>query len=435
MKNNIFLKLSKFLFLFFIQFNVFCLEFKDYVPRPDYVPNYDKPFNQYTWLVAHNAYSNYSNFSNQYGIKISKQLELGVRGLMLDLYDFNDEIYLCHKTCLLSEYGTFVEEMNNTIIPFLENNPNEVLTLFLEDHSSKDFFKRALNQVKDLSKYVFNPQKWNDRSNWPTLNELIQKNQRLFIISENEKNSGYFEINSGEVHVIFGQDISVENYWSLGDTYMSHDYRCYSRWKNIPLSTEKASPFYNYWDRIFVMNQFHGIPYAPHSEEDNKFYKLKKREEKYCKPYSKRFPNFIAVDNITHGNALEYVEWHNNGGILFYNKNYNYESLVCGLATTFNRKIPLYKAGCYDYVTKGQLQGVPKGTKILIYSSDYNLNNSEYTEIEVLNDLNFTEPINIDSFDASFEDKNFKLKYFGKNGMKDSVYAVEIIRSNIKNDN
>ena len=27
------------------------------------------------------------------------------------------------------------------------------------------------------------------------------------------------------------------------------------------------------------------------------------------------------------------------------------------------------------------------------------------------------------------------LKYFGKNGMKDSVYAVEIIRSNIKNDN
>ena len=46
------------------------------------------------------------------------------------------------------------------------------------------------------------------------LEELI-KNQRLFIITDNKNNSGYYEFDNKEIHLLFGQDISVENYWSL----------------------------------------------------------------------------------------------------------------------------------------------------------------------------------------------------------------------------
>lgn len=421
--------------LFFISFhllftlrhnNLYSIEYKSYIPRPDYVSNFDKPFNEYTWLVAHNAFSNATILSNQYGMKISDQLKLGARGLMLDLYDYNGAVYLCHKTCLISEYGTFVDEMNKTIIPFLKENPDVILTLFLEDHSSKPFLDKALSQIQDLEKYTFNPQKWRNYKNWPTLNELIHEDQRLILISENEENSGFYEFNTGEIHIIFGQDISIENYWSLGDTVMTHDYSCSSRWKNVPLTTKYATPFYHFWNRLFVMNHFHGLPYYSHSEEDNKFSKLKTREDLKCSPFTLKMPNYIAVDNIKSGHAMEYVEWHNNGGILFFDKNFSLQNLVCGVSTAFERNFQLYKAGCTNYVTKAQIQGVAKGTKITLYSSDYDKNEREYSEIEIKRDIDFEEEINIDSFDSNIENSDFNLRYFGKSGMKKKVFAIKI---------
>ena len=39
------------------------------------INDYSKPFNTYSWLVAHNAYSNDNIFSNQYGLPIAEQLK------------------------------------------------------------------------------------------------------------------------------------------------------------------------------------------------------------------------------------------------------------------------------------------------------------------------------------------------------------------------
>ncbi|KAK9948934.1 hypothetical protein M0R45_004487 [Rubus argutus] len=66
----------------------------------------DLPFNKYTWLTTHNSYA-------QAGVRsatgsfiiapmnqndtVTSQLNNGVRGLMLDMYDFNNDIWLCHS--------------------------------------------------------------------------------------------------------------------------------------------------------------------------------------------------------------------------------------------------------------------------------------------------------------------------------------------------
>ena len=395
---------------------------------PAYISNYNKSFNQYTWLVSHNAFSNDTVFSNQYGKSIETQLYLGVRGLMLDLYDHNGSIYLCHKTCIFGDNGSFVNEMNQTIIPFLKNNPSAVLTIFLEDHSSRENLNIALNQIHELGKFTFNPQKWQGYSNWPTLNEMIDKNQRLIFISESEKNSGYYETDSGEVHIIFGEDLNVENYWSLGSTVMSHDYSCKSRWDNVPIFTKKASSFYYSWDRLFVMNHFHGIPFASHSETDNSFATLLFREEHYCRPVAQKMPNYLAVDNITRGDAMEYIEWHNNGGILFHTKiNKEYAKVVCGIATTFLRQVPLNKIGCpKNIITGAQLRGVRKGTRIILYSNVNGDKNDDFAVIDILKDIEINFPVKIDSFENSYENEYYNITYYKNKKLDRTVSRIDI---------
>jgi hypothetical protein len=64
------------------------------------------PFNRYSWLVTHNSFSIIGEpshtgvervtFYNQEDT-VTNQLRNGVRGLMLDMYDFNDDIWLCHS--------------------------------------------------------------------------------------------------------------------------------------------------------------------------------------------------------------------------------------------------------------------------------------------------------------------------------------------------
>lgn len=64
------------------------------------------PFNRYAWLTTHNSFAVVGTKSpigsaiisppNQED-SVTAQLSNGVRGLMLDAYDFNNDVWLCHS--------------------------------------------------------------------------------------------------------------------------------------------------------------------------------------------------------------------------------------------------------------------------------------------------------------------------------------------------
>ncbi|RLM84603.1 uncharacterized protein C2845_PM04G11310 [Panicum miliaceum] len=64
------------------------------------------PFNRYSWLATHNSFAIVGTRSplgsaiisppNQED-SVTSQLRNGVRGLMLDAYDFNNAVWLCHS--------------------------------------------------------------------------------------------------------------------------------------------------------------------------------------------------------------------------------------------------------------------------------------------------------------------------------------------------
>ncbi|XP_057958631.1 PI-PLC X domain-containing protein At5g67130-like [Malania oleifera] len=101
------------------------------------------PFNQYSWLTAHNSYSLLVakpvvgpvlvSPRNQED-SVTNRLNNGVRGLMLDMYDFTNDIWLCHSyggVCY--NYTTFQPAINvlKEIQGFLEAKPSEIITIFL----------------------------------------------------------------------------------------------------------------------------------------------------------------------------------------------------------------------------------------------------------------------------------------------------------------
>ncbi|CAO2169896.1 unnamed protein product [Urochloa humidicola] len=153
------------------------------------------PFNNYSWLTTHNSYALAGAVSATGATIISPtnqedtvtaQLKNGVRGLMLDTYDFNNDVWLCHSfggNCY--NITSFQPAINvfKEIQTFLEANPSEVITIFLEDYTATGSLPKVFN-ASGLMKYWFPVAKMpKSGGNWPLLKDMISQNQRLLVFT------------------------------------------------------------------------------------------------------------------------------------------------------------------------------------------------------------------------------------------------------------
>lgn len=150
------------------------------------------PFNKYAFLTTHNSFSitgvTRLTFYNQED-SVTDQLNNGVRALMLDVYDFRDDIWLCHSlggTCYdLTAFEPAIYTLRE-VEAFLLRNPSEIVTLILEDHVSSHQGLTKLFNMTGLGKYWFPvqnmPQKGED---WPIVSDMIKHNHRLLVFTSN----------------------------------------------------------------------------------------------------------------------------------------------------------------------------------------------------------------------------------------------------------
>ncbi|KAJ6678399.1 PI-PLC X DOMAIN PLANT-LIKE PROTEIN [Salix viminalis] len=154
------------------------------------------PFNKYTWLVTHNSFSIVDapslpgvqrlTFYNQEDT-VTNQLRNGVRGLMLDMYDFEGDIWLCHSFRGQCYNFTAFQPAINTlreVEAFLRENPTEIVTIIIEDyvHTPKGLINLFTNA--GLDKYWFPVSKMPKKGeDWPTVTEMVQENNRLVVFT------------------------------------------------------------------------------------------------------------------------------------------------------------------------------------------------------------------------------------------------------------
>lgn len=168
-------------------------------PVSSFVKNTTLPFNQYAWVTTHNSYaiegvdpglSSFNLAPRNQEDSVTSQLNNGVRGLMLDMYDFMNDIWLCHSYQGECYNFTAISPVNGTltaIATFLAANPTEVVSIFIEDYvHATNGLTNAFTKA-GLIKYMFPLAKMPpDGGNWPTLDSMIASNERLLVFSSIE---------------------------------------------------------------------------------------------------------------------------------------------------------------------------------------------------------------------------------------------------------
>ncbi|MQL89538.1 hypothetical protein Taro_022111 [Colocasia esculenta] len=154
------------------------------------------PFNKYTWLVTHNSFSivNEPSFTGTPRVtffnqedSVTNQLRNGVRGLMLDMYDFEGDVWLCHSFQGQCFNFTAFEPAINTlkeVEAFLSANPSEIVTIIIEDyvHTPKGLTKLFANA--DLLKFWYPVSEMpKNGKDWPSVTDMIAKNHRLLVFT------------------------------------------------------------------------------------------------------------------------------------------------------------------------------------------------------------------------------------------------------------
>lgn len=108
------------------------------------------------------------------------QLRDGIRAFMLDTYEENGELVLCHGTCVIA--STPLVDALEVFRKFLEASPNEVLVLIVEDYISAAQTQQVFEAAKLVPYLYAQPAD----EPWPTLGAMIDSGRRVIVFAQDE---------------------------------------------------------------------------------------------------------------------------------------------------------------------------------------------------------------------------------------------------------
>jgi len=245
-------------------------------------------YNDLTYPTTHNSFSVGKSYSANQELGILRQLHDGIRALMLDVYFYDDgSIHCCHTSC----YEPYLDggrtvDILFTIANFINQNPNEVITIFIENFNG-NVPPEIMNEVfinSGLINYVYTPPY--PGAPWPTLGEMIDNQQNVVVFTDKLYNPAlypwYLPL---ENYVTYNYFVSSENeYWNC-DIYNGNGglFLLYHM-KHVKLGNAGYLPDTTIIDKT---NSIKGI----------------NEHTRLC-PYKL---NFIAVDYYNHGNIVEFA--------------------------------------------------------------------------------------------------------------------------------
>ncbi len=151
----------------------------------------DRRYNEVSFPCAHNAMSNTEEgwiLPNQRH-SITRQLNDGVRALMLDIWDWEGEVILCHGCDEWYGYLGGHKPLLDSLLEirqFLDENPAAIVTIILESYVDREDAEPVF-LAAGLLDYA-HAQAPGDV--WPTLAEMIAAGTRLVVFTDRDGDAG-----------------------------------------------------------------------------------------------------------------------------------------------------------------------------------------------------------------------------------------------------
>jgi Secretion system C-terminal sorting domain len=146
----------------------------------------NKRYDEVCYVTTHNAFNYQGAFilPNQ-SYDIAQQLQDGVRGLMLDVYWYNNRPTVYHGSSFLGNQP--LADLLSDIKTFLDGNPDEVMTIIFECYFTAAQMNDAFTQASLLPYVHAQPQ----GSPWPTLADMIAADRRLVVFTDATDGAAY----------------------------------------------------------------------------------------------------------------------------------------------------------------------------------------------------------------------------------------------------
>ena len=160
-------------------------------PCNNYVELCDRRYSNITEVCAHNSpFVRDNNVGSNQALRVTQQLNDGIRVLQGQIHQINDTLYYCHTSCDLLNAGT-VEDYLRVVTDWVSKHPYDVITIIFgnADYEKKDSAGNPLVTSKNfvdpieksgLRKYIYQPPKTSmTLDDWPTLAQLILSQKRV----------------------------------------------------------------------------------------------------------------------------------------------------------------------------------------------------------------------------------------------------------------
>jgi hypothetical protein len=250
----------------------------------------DRPYDRVAFGTTHNAMSSADEgwFPANQRHNVARQLDDGVRALMLDLHysplDSLDPFadaplpFLCHAVCIPGVGESPLEDTLALIRIFLKAHPHEVLTIIFESYVDPPDVERAFAKAHLLQLLHAQP----PDAPWPTLREMIARGQRVVVFTD--RGGGAFDW----YHDVWAH--AWDTRWRVASPGL------------FDCEPDRGSPE----NRLFILNHFltsirgPGEQLAWQANFNPTFIDHALR----CRQSSGRTPNFLTVDYYDEGDLF-----------------------------------------------------------------------------------------------------------------------------------
>ena len=203
---------------------------------------------------------------------------------MIDVYDYQGTPTAYHSFSLLGTIS--LSFLLDDIKLFLDNNPNEIITIILECYVTANDIENEINQA-GLFNYLYTH---NSNAGWPTLQNMISNNNRLVIFSDVN------DASNSQLWYHYIWDYAVETHYSVSTI---NNFTCdFNRGDSI--------------NDLFILNHFvtdvnlgYGLYNESNDVNSNPFFITRALD---CQNKSNKLPNFVTIDFYELGDGLDVID-------------------------------------------------------------------------------------------------------------------------------